>query len=1018
MKKIKNLFITFLCVLSLGLTTAFVGCDSLLGGIKPPVESSSSQDDSSRYDCIVGNHLKPIDLGNGQYRCDNCGATWGEGGSETGGCESGKHQMITYNAVPSTCVKQGWSMYEACELCGFGEENKKALDLDPNNHENQTRLDNGQFYCSDCSTTWGDPEGHTHVWDEGVEEVPATCGQEGVKRISCGCGESYTEAIPATGMHVTEVLYGKEATCQETGLTEGSWCPVCETVFEEQKEIPTAPHTEEIVYGHEAGCETEGLSDGVWCSTCQTILKSQETLSPLGHQEVEMSPAIKGDCHKEGYTAEIWCSRCQTTIQYATPTGFGDHVMTTYPGQPADCWNEGWEDYEACELCGYGKENMIIIPRQHEWEKHERIEPTCSQEGWEAYVSCRNCDEGEWNRISLGFNPENHVNITETDGYTYCNDCGASWGDGSGGEIGGGEETGGCESGNHSFDWVPYQDATCYEQGWNSYEKCINCGYVNGEIPYIEAGHQIEYMGAKDPTCHEIGWYEYQRCMRCEYTTYQERPKLEHQEVFEKGYEPTCNKPGSTGYVYCELCGDTLKEEEEIPMIAHTPVVKEAGRAPTCDAWGWTDEIWCSMCRKVLEEMVDIEPLPHTPVYVPEQPASCTKKGTTAYEYCEVCENVIGEEPEETDYALHNFPAWGEVCLDCGTAYYSQGLEYFEEWHVDKIGEYYVWGLGTCMDTDLVIPDELHGVPVTEITLYSGDFGEVGAENITSLSFGSNITLVTGNSFETCTSLTNVYYRGTLGGWASTHVGSLLYDTETRVLHIDGKPVEGDIMIPDDVTSIGTGAFAYQPITSVTMGDQVESLGMMAFYNCKDLKSARLSANIKTIDWSAFEDCTSLIKVEMDGVETLDNDAFSNCQSLLSVYLPSVKKIGMRAFENCYSLEEVVCGEFLTTIGSSAFQDCTALNSITLPDALTKIDTYAFNGCESLEGFVVGLNVTFIGSRAFANCTNLKEVIFQVTEGWTYTRNNTIYDIIGLDDAEKAATQFAGIAGGYNWTRA
>ncbi|MBO5363293.1 MAG: leucine-rich repeat protein, partial [Clostridia bacterium] len=935
MKKIRNMLIAFLCVLSMGLGAAFAGCDSLLGGIipQPPVESSSSQSSDEgippEHDCANGkhammpvdkvipncvtkgcdyyevcticnfgyetrpilpidpnNHLNPIKLDNGQFYCDACNKTWGEAMEE--GCESGKHKVVAHGAIRSTCVLQGWSEYESCALCGFGEDDKKALPLDPDNHPNPTKLDNGQFHCNDCNKTWGEAEGHTHAWDDGVEIVSPTCGQEGLMEYSCACGSSYTMAIPATGMHQTERLFGKAATCQETGLTEGSWCPVCQTVFEEQKEIPTVPHTEEVLFGYEAGCESEGLSDGVWCTTCKTTLKKQEPLSPLGHNEVEISPAIKGDCITEGRTAEIYCNRCEQTVQYSESTGFGDHIWMTYPGQPADCWNEGWTDYEACALCKYGEmENRKPIPPQHNLQWHEGRQPTCYEEGWEGYYACDVCGYGkenlillpaqhamEWvppqqatcmqegwdgydkcticgyeeNKIVYGYDYSNHVNVWEENGYYYCV-CGMSWGDGSGGGDIGGGETGGCESGNHSWEWVPYREATCYEQGWYPYEKCSICGLVNGEIYYMEAGHQLEYISAQEPTCEAIGWYEYERCMRCGHTTYQEIPQLEHKEVYEKGEEPTCNKPGSTGCVSCEYCGKILKEAEEIPATGeHVPYEKESGREPTCDGWGWTAEIYCSTCGTKLQEMVDIAPLPHTPVFVPEQMATCTQKGTTAYEYCEVCKNVIGEEPKETDYTFHNFPAWGEACLDCGAKYYSQGLEYFEEWYVDKIGEYYVWGLGTCTDTDLVIPDELHGVPVTEITLYSDDFVSVGAENITSLSFGSNITLVTGASFESCTNLTNVYYRGSLSEWVSAHIAGALHHNVIRTIYIDGKPVTGDIVIPDDVTSISSYAFIHQPITSVTMGDQVESLGMMAFYNCKNLVTARLSANIKVID--------------------------------------------------------------------------------------------------------------------------------------------------------------------------
>ena len=42
---------------------------------------------------------------------------------------------------------------------------------------------------------------HEHTWDEGKVTTPATCEKEGVKTYTCECGETKTEAIPATGEH-------------------------------------------------------------------------------------------------------------------------------------------------------------------------------------------------------------------------------------------------------------------------------------------------------------------------------------------------------------------------------------------------------------------------------------------------------------------------------------------------------------------------------------------------------------------------------------------------------------------------------------------------------------------------------------------------------------------------------------------------------------------------------------------------------------------------------------------------
>lgn len=110
----------------------------------------------------------------------------------------------------------------------------------------------------------------------------------------------------------------------------------------------------------------------------------------------------------------------------------------------------------------------------------------------------------------------------------------------------------------------------------------------------------------------------------------------------------------------------------------------------------------------------------------------------------------------------------------------------------------------------------------------------------------------------------------------------------------------GDLVIPDSVTSIGTQAFMWSKIDSVTFGSKV-----------------------KTIDENAFAD-TTLIKLEIPD---------------------SVTKIGPFAFGNCLSLENVVFGKGLRTIGENAFTGCKKLKTLYIPKNVTNIGKWAFTSC-------------------------------------------------------------------------
>ena len=68
-----------------------------------------------------------------------------------------------------------------------------------------------------------------HKWDDGVVTRTATCGADGVRTYTCqrkNCGETRTEAIPATGEHIFVdgfcSVCGQEGPCPSTAFTDVS----------------------------------------------------------------------------------------------------------------------------------------------------------------------------------------------------------------------------------------------------------------------------------------------------------------------------------------------------------------------------------------------------------------------------------------------------------------------------------------------------------------------------------------------------------------------------------------------------------------------------------------------------------------------------------------------------------------------------------------------------------------------------------------------------------------------------
>ena len=182
--------------------------------------------------------------------------------------------------------------------------------------------------------------------------------------------------------------------------------------------------------------------------------------------------------------------------------------------------------------------------------------------------------------------------------------------------------------------------------------------------------------------------------------------------------------------------------------------------------------------------------------------------------------------------------------------------------------------------------------------------------NIVSVTISDSVTSIGSSAFDSRRVLTSVYYAGDVAGWCRILFGDSASNPlrYTRNFYIDGSLVT-DLVIPDNVTSIGDYAFFYYiSLTSVTIGNGVTSIGDDAFYGCSGLTSVTIPDSVTSIGWYAFQGCTGLTSV---------------------VIGDSVTSIGDEAFQGCTGLTSVVIGDSVTSIGDEAFDDCTGLTSVT-----------------------------------------------------------------------------------------
>ncbi len=268
--------------------------------------------------------------------------------------------------------------------------------------------------------------------------------------------------------------------------------------------------------------------------------------------------------------------------------------------------------------------------------------------------------------------------------------------------------------------------------------------------------------------------------------------------------------------------------------------------------------------------------------------------------------------------------------------------------------------------TSITIPDS-----VTSI----GSYAFYCCTGLTSVTIGNGVITIKSSAF-IGTGLTEIYYTGDVASWCGISGLSNIMSSG-RALYIGGKKVEGDLVIPDSVTSIPAYAFnGCTGLTSITIPNGVTSIGDGAFNGCTGLTE---------INWNAI----AVEDFRLYYNETVFRNAGMSGDGITVTFGAGVTSIPAYAFNGCTALTSVIMGNGVTSIGEYAFFECTGLTSITIPDSVTSIGSYAFWGCSGLTSISIPDNVTSIGYRAFYGCDDLTSVTFENTAGWYRTSSST-----------------------------
>ncbi len=330
-----------------------------------------------------------------------------------------------------------------------------------------------------------------------------------------------------------------------------------------------------------------------------------------------------------------------------------------------------------------------------------------------------------------------------------------------------------------------------------------------------------------------------------------------------------------------------------------------------------------------------------------------------------------------------------------------------------------VTGLGSCTDTELMIPEmSPDGYTVTEIAAEAF----MDCTGITSITLPITVKIIGDNAFAGCSSLNRIDLQD---GITSIGMGAFGSCVSIEALEL-----------PKTVTSIGDLAFdgtSLKTITmpaigatqSVTRFDKIfgsatalekvifnggKCIGAYSFAGCSSLKSVVISPSITEVWNDAFSDCDlldsiyisdidawcgiefhdAICKKEYDlylndvpvtdlvipeGVVNIGYYMLGYCRSIKTVVIPgSAERITDNAFYACPNLESVTMSAGTTSIEMRAFAECPMLKTVVFPDTLDAISLYVFENCVSLTSLTFPEGMATVREGAFTGCTGLTAI--------------------------------------------
>ena len=569
----------------------------------------------------------------------------------------------------------------------------------------------------------------------------------------------------------------------------------------------------------------------------------------------------------------------------------------------------------------------------------------------------------------------------------------------------------------HEFEIIPRREPTETTIGWEEYEKCKNCGYTTNytEIPVLPATEnvsvqQLKYQQLDDGTYEVVGMENTQA-----------KSSLSIPESY-NGVRVT--SIGEYAFMDCvELTSVIIPEsvtsigEGAFKGCSNLAEITLPFVGSSKTANGGFDQVFGYIFGYTIINSDEDLPIPGATgiymtsnldkiygYYIPISLKSVTITG--------------GNIPEYAFYGctqLTEIKMSDNVTSIGGGAFWScSGLNSINIPNkVQKIGQHMFSGCSSLKN--ITIPDSVTSIEYAAFENCTG---------LTSIVIPKSVVKIGERVFSGCNNLVEmaVPFVGVLGynavfGYLFDY--SIVEEPGYTYQYTDGYDTDYYYDIPSSLKSVTiTGGdvphYAFYNctgLTSITISDNVTSIGANAFYNCTGLTSITISDNVTSIGYNAFYNCIGLTSIKIpDKTRDFSDNTFEGCVNIMSATMPteavsyipktnlrtvvitSGTSIGSDAFKNCTELTSITLPESITSIGSSAFEGCCELKSIKIPSNVTSIGEWAFYDCSKLEEITINDSIRVIGDNAFTYCSRLKYVYIDsaVVAAWKSSGSNLL----------------------------